>query len=116
MPVCKKNKHVGVIAEVKAGAGNEEIPLKANTDYAERFLGGIRPVRIAFRDWITIKVKIAEKDEGMYLKIGPRHACGYIRERISKMEDFAKLEGWSWSEESLSDILYLEKLRRGRDR
>lgn len=101
---------IGIIAESRLNAERDTIS-RSHAEYVSRFLGGIMPVRIAFR--IMRDDFIADSNG---LQIGFRHAYHWIHQRIEWMErngrHLTKLGSWEWSEEFLSDLLNLRRIIR----
>jgi hypothetical protein len=103
-----RNQLIAIIAEVK-GNQEKENPGEGHYEYINHFLGNSNQIKIHFRDQGE---NISTEND--VIEVPLKHALKWIIERIEFIdENKAKLskEGsWSWSEMSLSDILYIKKL------
>lgn len=103
-----KNQLLALAAEVK-GNKEKEKPGEGHNEYINNFLGHANRIDIFFRD----QGDNISKDEDI-IEVPLKHALNWLIERIKFINGaeikLAKESSWTWSESSLSDILYLAKL------
>jgi hypothetical protein len=100
---------LGVVAEIK-GNQEREIPIQAHMDYAIEFFGGANLI-------IPVSVSLSYKRiqvNDQVLRIPLQHALQWSLYRIywveSHLDYLRKIASWSWSEEFLADLLYLQNI------
>ena len=103
-----RNQLLAVIAEVK-GSQEKENPGEGHYEYINHFIGNSSRIKMHFRNQgndVSISNDIIE--------VPLTYALKKIIERIEwidvNQEGLAKKSSWSWSEASLSDILFIKKL------
>jgi hypothetical protein len=106
-------KLLGVIVEVKGGE-KKEIPLNAHINYAINFFG--RNVCVVPLSFAEISNKQPSIEQGSIL-IPLKYALKWTLFRFhwmnKNLERLSKSGSWSWSEDFLADLLYLQKLDIG---
>jgi hypothetical protein len=100
---------LGAVVEIK-GNQEREIPLQSHMDYATEFFGNAGPI-------IPVSVSLSYKKidvQDHVLRIPLQHALSWSLYRIywveSHLDYLKKVTSWSWSEEFLSDLLYLQNI------
>ncbi len=102
---------VGALVEVKSNEKKDKIT-KEQEDYAKKFFGDIEKiVKIFFSDKRT---KISIKCTSIFIPI--KYAIQWIDTRIEWMDEnelhLSKSGSWNWSEETLSDLIYLYRFKK----
>ena len=102
---------VGVIGESRSNLNRDRISAE-HVDYVSSFLGGVKPVRVAF---CQARTKIRRDERG--LRVSLRYAYDWIQERITDLEQrwrgqrrLSKTGSWELSEEFLADLLWLRRI------
>jgi len=100
---------LGVVVEIK-GNQEREIPIQEHIDYAAEFFGGtnlIVPVSVSLS---YRRIRVTDR----VLRIPLQHALQWSLYRIywveCHLEYLKKIASWSWSEEFLADLLYLQNI------
>ena len=103
------NELIGAVVEVKGG-NNIELPSPGHIEYAEAFFGG-RPRVIPVSFSLDVE-RIGIQDGTIMISL--KHSLEWIKNRIDWMNhnirSLTKTGSWAWSEEFLSDLLYLYRL------
>lgn len=99
-------KLIGAVVEVKGGK-RHETPSLRHFEYAHNFFGSTA---------VVIKMSFSRRTKQMRVRndtlyISLEHCLNWISERIDWMNSrVSKVSSWTWSEEFLSDLLYLKKI------
>jgi hypothetical protein len=103
-----RKRLLALVVEVK-GNKKKQKPGNGHYDYIDRFIGNAKRIKIHFRDHgqnTSISNDVIE--------VPLRYALRWIIDRIDWIDDnqegLAKHSSWTWSESSLSDIIYLKRL------
>lgn len=100
---------IGALVEVRSN-DRTDLPDERHIEYAKGFFGdGVHHIlKIAFRDG-NGPISLA----GDTIVITIKHALKFIFDRIDwineNVDHLTKTGSWNWSEDSLSDIIYLNK-------
>jgi hypothetical protein len=103
------NELIGTVVEVKGG-NDRELPSEGHIQYARAFFGGgPRIIPVSF----SLDVERIGIQHGTII-ISLKHSLEWIKNRIDwmnhNMRSLTKTGSWAWSEEFLSDLLYLHRL------
>jgi len=108
--VFSDHDNVGLVVEVKGGGGKPNVS-QAKFDYVARFFGNTVKVKKAY---FGLKgEKIEQNTDSITVPI--RHCLKFILQRfeeinnIRKRGEISKVGTWVYSEDLLSDLLYLKK-------
>jgi hypothetical protein len=103
------NELIGAVVEVKGGI-DVELPSAGHIQYAEAFFGR-RPLVIPMSFSLDVE-RIEVQDRTLTISV--RYSLEWIKNRINWMNDnihsLSKTGSWAWSEEFLSDLLYLHRI------
>lgn len=102
-----KSKFLGLVAEVKTNK-KRDIPDENQVVYVQKFLGNVPMAKLSFR-----KTEDSPQCVDGVIHIGNRYALKWILQRIRSMKEMGRLQKWgSWtlSEETLADIMVLERM------
>ncbi len=99
---------IGALVEVRSNA-SRDLPSPEHYEYAKGFFGnGVHILKIAFKDG---NGSISSTEDAIEITI--KHALEFIFARIDwinqNVSHLTKTGSWNWSEESLSDLIYLNK-------
>ena len=114
-----KDDTIGLIIEVKGGREHAKIN-DTKFAYGKLFFGSISPIKkIGFENMENLEI-IKRND---HVIISLKYCIKFIKERFSKLKSIkqafrgsgmlSKEGSWSFSEEFLSDLIFLEKLNTG---